>query len=365
MSGTFAHIGKTLVIECSHIDWRSPTARAATSTTLAVVLAILLGCAMHMQDVWWAGISAYVSTRPGSLRRGLRRILGTVAGATLAIMSIGCLAYDPFACSLALFAVAFVGIIGFNVSRHGYAWLFMSVTFGMVLLASLSAPQEVFFTGVHRIMGVGIGTCTAMAVATILPAGHAEPAAVPRGWSDLLGSGLPITLHAIRAGVTVALIPVVWSAFVLPGVSQMAVTLTAVLATPVTAAPDETHRRIVDRGLQRLLGCFIGGLLALAVLGLGFASLVPWLVALAGGIWLFAYVQHGSHDATYAATQGGVVFMMTLVQGTGPPASMIPGIDRFVGISLGLLMLTLTMFVIGSPTLSRRELSGSGRPEQA
>jgi uncharacterized membrane protein YccC len=100
----------------------------------------------------------------------------------------------------------------------------------------------------------------------------------------------------------------------------MAITLSAVLTTPATAEIDE-HRQIIDRGLQRLLGCLMGGLLTLAVLGLGFGSLLQWLIALATGVWLFANVQHGSHDAAYAGTRASVVFMMTLAQGAGPPTA--------------------------------------------
>jgi hypothetical protein len=66
-------------------------------------------------------------------------------------------------------------------------------------------------------------------------------------------------------------------------------------------------------------------------------------------VWLFAYMQHGTHDATYVGTQAGVVFITTLVQGSGPPESTLPGIDRFVGVSLGLLVLLLAIFLIGSP----------------
>src|SRR5215469_8541267 len=77
--------GNTLVALFAGIDRRSPEAREATTTTLAVVLAVLIGCAMHLQEVWWAAISAYVSTNPLSIARGLRRILGTLAGAMLAI----------------------------------------------------------------------------------------------------------------------------------------------------------------------------------------------------------------------------------------------------------------------------------------
>jgi hypothetical protein len=74
-----------------------------------------------------------------------------------------------------------------------------------------------------------------------------------------------------------------------------------------------------------------------------------WPIALAGGVWLFAYVQHGTHDATHVGTRAGVVFIATLVQGSGPPESIFRGIDRFAGVSLGLLMLFAAMLLIGPP----------------
>jgi uncharacterized membrane protein YccC len=342
------HAARTLAAACAAIDRQSEASRGATTTTLAVVLAVLIGCAMHLQEVWWAAISAYMSTNPQSTGRGLRRILGTIVGAILAIMLIGWLSDDAVACCLVLFVVTLVGTIGFNVSAWGYAWLFVCITFGMVLLSSLPSPVGAFFLGIDRIIEVVIGTCAAMAVTKVLI--DETPANAPvRGWSDLLGSGLPIVMHAIRAGVTVALLPVAWSTFDLPGASQMAITLVAVLATPVTDL-HATHRRVVERGLHRFLGCLVGGLLALILLGLSFSFVLPWLIALAGGVWLFAYMQHGTHDATYVGTQAGVVFIITLVQGSGPPESILPGLERFVGVSLGLLILFLAIFLLGSST---------------
>ena len=38
--------------------------------------------------------------------------------------------------------------------------------------------------------------------------------------------------------------------------------------------------------------------------------------------------------------QGAVVFIMTMVQGWGPPSSIIPGIERFAGLAGGLLSCT-------------------------
>src|SRR5262245_61508708 len=100
---------RTLAADCAAIDSRSQASRAATMTTLAVVLAVLIGCAVHLEEVWWAAISAYVSTNPQSITRGLRRIVGTVVGALLAILLIEWLANDFVACCLVLFVVTVVG----------------------------------------------------------------------------------------------------------------------------------------------------------------------------------------------------------------------------------------------------------------
>jgi uncharacterized membrane protein YccC len=342
------HAGKTLAAAYASIGSRDQAARAATATTLAVVLAVFIGCAIHLQEVWWAAISAFMTTNPQSTARGMQRILGTAVGAMLAIMLVGWLSDDLVSCCLVLFVVVVVGSIGFNVSPSGYAWLFVCITFGMVLLSSLPNPVTAFSFGIDRIIEVVIGTGAAMAVANLLI--EKAPIDAPvLDWSDLLSRGLPIVMHAIRSGVAVALLPVVWSTFDLPGASQMAVTLVAVLATPVMTDLHATHRRVVERGVHRLFGCLLGGLLALALLGLNFSIVLSWLSALAGGVWLFAYLQHGTHDATYVGTQAGVVFIITLVQGSGPPESILPGIDRFAGVSLGLLILFLAIFLIGSP----------------
>ena len=94
--------------------------------------------------------------------------------------------------------------------------------------------------------------------------------------------------------------------------------------------------------------------------------MLPWLIALAAGVWLFAYMQHGTHDAIYVGTQAGVVFIITLVQGSGPPESILPGIERFVGVSLGLLILFLAIFLIGSSsTTSGSREGGASRSQLA
>jgi hypothetical protein len=52
-------------------------------------------------------------------------------------------------------------------------------------------------------------------------------------------------------------------------------------------------------------------------------------------------VQGSRRGVGYVGTQGAMVFISTLVQGSGPPTSILPGIDRFAGIGGGLLILLM------------------------
>jgi uncharacterized membrane protein YccC len=253
------------------------------------------------------------------------------------------------ACTLVLFAVALVGLIGANVSRYAYAWLLIVVTFGLVVLPSLDAPPLASVTAVYRVLEVTVGTVCAVGMALVLEPTPALPPAVERGWSGLLGPQLDVTLYAIRWAVAVAMLPWLWRLFGVTGMTQMAVTLVAVLATPVASDPRDTNRQILTKGLQRLVGCAAGGVAGLALLGLGIDSTVPWLLSLAVPVWLFAYVANGSHTATYVGTQAGVVLVMTLIQGHGPPTSLEPALDRLAGIFLGLLIVMAVVLLTTPP----------------
>lgn len=54
-------------------------------------------------------------------------------------------------------------------------------------------------------------------------------------------------------------------------------------------------------------------------------------------------------------TQATVVFIMTLVQGFGPPESIWPGLDRLSGIMFGLLLLLVVSLLLSALELSPSE----------
>ncbi len=339
-------LAETLVAlghDLTEMPLRGPRAAVATMSALAVVISVIIACAMHLPDVWWAGISGLMcsqATRPASLRKGVLRIAGTFAGAGMAFLLIPWLAYDEVACCLVLFGAAAAAVLGFSLSAHGYAWLLCGITFAMVTLLLLPDPGQGFFVATTRALEVTVGTVTAMLLALAMaPGSSAAPEPAP-GWSGLFDARWPTLLHATRAGIAVACIPLLWSWFDLPEVAVMVTTLASVMAIPVLAqAPLDDEKRIIARSVQRLLGCFLGGALGLLLLGLDLTEFLPWLLALGAAIWLCGQIQTSARGTAYVGMQAGMVLVMTLVQGEGPPGSILPGINRLTGIVLGLVVL--------------------------
>jgi uncharacterized membrane protein YccC len=319
--------------------------RQCAMTALSVALATTVALVVRVDAVWWAAISAFVSTQataPASMQRGVLRILGTTAGAALAVLLVRWLAEDIVALSLVLLVVSTLGVLGFLVSGHGYAWLLSAITADIVLLSALDDPLSVLDVACSRLAEVTIGTVAAILVA-ILMAPEPDAAAVPSapGWSDLLGSQWAAVQQALRAGVGVMMVPPVWSWLELPNLSQTAITVTAVMAVPALSGDDATAQQIKDRSMQRVFGCLLGGVAGLACLALSIERFLPWLLMLTAGVWIAAHVQGSRRGVGYVGTQGAMVFISTLVQGSGPPTSILPGIDRFAGIGGGLLILLM------------------------
>ncbi len=336
--------------EVRGIQFSGSRARLSTMTALSTSLSVVIALALHMDYVWWAGISGFMSiqaTRPGSIQRALLRVGGTFAGACLAILLTPWVAYDHVAGSLLVFAFATLGILGYQVSSHAFAWLFAGITVNLIVMSSLQDPTLAFHYAFYRTAEVAIGAAVALVIAFALaPDGGAAPPPPP-GWRQLWTRDWPRVLHAMRCGLTVMLLPWVWSWFNQLSLTQMSVTVAVIMAVPVAPGdPLESGRRVASQSLQRVMGCFIGGLAGLLLLALSFTEFLPWLLALTAVLWVGAYIQTSTKGVGYIGTQAALVLIMTLVQGWGPPDSILPGIARFAGMmaGLGILMVVSLIF---------------------
>lgn len=281
------------------------------------------------------------------------RIIGSAVGATIAVIVIGLFVYDPLPFCLCLFALACAGLIGFATSRHGYAWLVGAITGNLVMLMALDQPQITFTIAVNRVFEVTIGTAASLLVTFLPSPASALPTPPPllfwtrrhaAEFERWLRSIWPLILHACRGGLTVMLLPLLASSLAPLGPSTMAVTAVAVLAVPTTAVIEPDARTIVQRSAYRLVGCALGALMGLFCLYWVGSNFLVWLLLLMAGVWLSSQIQSGITGIGYVGTQAGLAFLLSMIQGQGPPLSPTPGIDRFAGMMAGLtVLLVITM----------------------
>jgi uncharacterized membrane protein YccC len=318
--------------------------RQCLMAALVVPLAITFALLLELDSVWWAGISGFMTvlaTGSASLKRGLIRVGATIAGVIAALIVARWLPYNHVALALFLAVTVFLGTVGMVVSPHGMAWLLGTITVNMVLLAGLDDPLSIPKIAFNRWSEVTVGViASALVTNLIAPGGASEPAPAPPGWRRLLDEDWPAALQGIRAAISVVILLFAWLWLELPDFQQMAITVAVVMAAPgAGGAGIEGRHAVAERSLHRFLGCLVGGVAALGCLALSITAFVPWLLIIAAAMWICMHLQTSRRGVGYLGTQAAMVFIVTLAQGAGPPASLLPGIDRFVGITGGLLVL--------------------------
>jgi uncharacterized membrane protein YccC len=366
-------IAGALYTEFRSFEAGGPRGTAAVAAALSVSLAVLAALLLHSDEPWWAAISAWMvtwSSLAAALSRGAMRIIGSTVGAAIAVIVIGLFVYDPLPFCLCLFALAFAGLFGFATSRHGYAWLIGAITGNLVMLMALDQPQITFTIAVNRVAEVTIGTAAALLVTFLLPDDIAvpSPALAPPKPPPLLFwrrrhateferwllEVWPLVLHACRGGLTVMLLPFLVNWLAPLGPSTVAVTAVAVMAVPTTAIIEPDARTIIQRAVYRLVGCALGALLGLFCLYWVGTDLVIWLLLVMAGVWFSSQIQSGGTGIGYVGNQAGLAFLLSMIQGQGPPLSPTPGLDRFAGIMAGLFVLLIITMVVSLFRLAPR-----------
>lgn len=313
------------------------SARQGLTTATGVVVAVLAALLLGLQDPWWSAISAWVVAGPDRhmmLAKAMQRVMGTLlglaAGLVLATLSNGL----PALLLVALFCVGAVGTRARYVAAAPYAWLLGAVTATMVLVQAAVAPAGLFDFAANRSAEIITGVICAAAVAVlIMPAARGAPTAatpVPTAWE--------LSAVTLIGGLALVAVLLVWQRFDLPQPVQMAISALVVL--------DRDLGALRHRGRQRVVGCLLGGAFGLGAMTLGGASLALWLGVLGLGLFLFSVLHHGGGPSAYVGTQGGLAVIITLVAGRGPPASILPVVDRLAGATLGVLVLILTTTVV-------------------
>jgi len=354
-----------LAAELRALEWRGRRGLEAAEAAASVTLAVLAALALHSDEPWWSAITAFMVTRAApaeAISRGILRVAGSIVGALAALVALRLFVYQSLPFLLCLFLLAVVGLFGFVTSRHSYAWLIGAVTACLIMLMSFDQPQSAFNTAVNRVIDVAIGTAVSLIVCALspIPSGAAAPATSlleppPLAfWRRRYGAELqrwlpanrPLLLHACRGGLTVMLLPALaeWIAPVSP--VTMGITAVIVLGIPTTAIIHSDNLVIIKRGVHRLIGCVIGALAGLACLAFIGDDFLLWIALIPPGIWLCSQIQTGSTGVSYIGTQAMFSYLMSMVQGQGPPDTIAPGLNRLVGVIGGLSILLIVTLVL-------------------
>ncbi len=256
----------------------------------AVMLATFLALLLEIESPWWAAISAFMSltaTGGGSLRRGMLRLAGTIAGALLGFIMARWLPYDHFLMYLFIAGITMLGVVAMQVSPHGLAWMFLSITSILVLLEAIASPLQAAPIAYYRTFEVGIGVLSAIIASNLMFGWNREPPPVAPGWRHLLGAQWPVVLHGARSAIAVCMVIAIWMMLEVQEVVEMAITVAVVMAAPVVADGGlGTRHAVAVRSLHRLLGCTLGGIVALACLALNVESFAWWLGLIGVGVWI-------------------------------------------------------------------------------
>jgi len=314
--------------------------RQSLATATGVVAGVYVALWAGLEQPYWAAISALIIAnvdRGALFTKGVLRILGTIGGVVLGYQVSLLLEGFPVFQGLMLMLAAGTGMYLRQRTRYPYAWFYGALSFMLIVLCSMTAPATLYSFAIYRFMEIVIGVVAATLASWVISRREDFP------WGI---AAQPPTLPPAEAmrqsfagAVGVIIIVVSWAIFDLPQVIQVVISSLVVVDSNVT---NTRHR-----GWQRILGCIIGGITGLLVIWVDASDFVWWSASLFVGIFLFSRVHLGKTPNAYVGTQSALAFIITLV-GSGPPDSIMPPLNRLIGIIVGVSIMTVVVWAINA-----------------
>jgi uncharacterized membrane protein YccC len=314
--------------------------RQSLVTALAVVVAVLVSVSAGLDQPYWAAISALVVSnvdRTAMFTKGVLRVAGTVLGIVAGYYTALGIEGRPFAQLLVILVVAALGTYARRRSAYSYAWFYAAISFLLVMVCSLTTPEELYPFARNRCYEIVIG----VVAATIASWGFGPRSGTPVGLqaTAITSTAADAAWQGLAAGVGAVAIVLIWSLYDLPSLAQVFASSLVILDS------DPQTSRL--RGTQRIVGCILGGVLGFAVIGIDAVDFVWWLLALFGGIALCARLHLSPHPQAYVGTQMGVAFLLTVVA-VGPPESIEPPLNRLLGIVVGVSIMMVVSWALSA-----------------
>ena len=329
---------------------------------ISVLLAIVFAHVLGAQNVGWAAFSGYMVMRSHvseSLMRGTLRLVGTAAGAGVALLLAPFILFSPATMSLALAIFGGFTLYFALVGRRSYAWLFTGLTFCMILIEGMKHPgQSVVPFAQSRLLEIVAGTVACILVSAastflirrrLKPQGRETAAQTAVRNSTLWHTGA--ARHSVEGAIALASIPWIWAWFGITSLAQSSVTIMAVMMIPVASLGADPLNPVTSKLALRFVGCSVGGLLAIAILLGSHHSPLLMTLGVCLGVLVGRHIENGNAATSYIGTQFVLAFLVVLVPDSYSNAVVDPGVDRLAGILLGIVILEpvliLSHFVLG------------------
>jgi len=169
----------------------------------AAMLALYVSFALGLERPFWAMATVYITSQPlsGAVRsKAVFRLIGTLVGASAAVVMVPLLVGAPLLLSLALAgwvaACQFVSLL--DRTPRSYLFMLAGYTAALVGFPTVGHPEAIFDVAVLRAQEIGIGvTCAALVHAAIWP----------RSVTALLGARVRTLLGEAERWIADALAP--------------------------------------------------------------------------------------------------------------------------------------------------------------
>ncbi|WP_237476867.1 FUSC family protein [Lichenibacterium dinghuense] len=169
MSSPAAPADDRIVAWPAWLEAAAPKLLYGAKLAFAVALALFIAFALELDNPSWAGTSAAIVCQPvlgASLRKGFFRMVGTVVGATMAVILTGIFPQSRvgFLVGMALWTA--VCSFGNTLTRNfsAYAFALSGYTLAIIAGDSISEPGQAFHLAITRATEIIIGISCAMAV---------------------------------------------------------------------------------------------------------------------------------------------------------------------------------------------------------
>ncbi|KZK83851.1 Fusaric acid resistance protein family protein [Pseudovibrio sp. W64] len=313
-------------------------------TSLIVTLAAVAALIVDADAPWLAGLSALTvanSDWTNVWRKGAQRVLGTIIGAVVGYIFVILFVEEQPLQMIAVAGLAILAIYKRLASPNfGYAWLLGAVTALLAIYISIAELGQLFPLLFDRALNLALGVAVAAAVTHVFikndgfslgiaPFGKPTIENLDKDW---------VVALCVSGAVVAVTAPIIYDRHDLTGTVQIAITSMVVLCGPV-----ESVKKVA---LNRAVGCFVGGVMGLALAAIAFQEFFWWLIAMWAGLWILTSVHHGNSYWAYAGTQAGYAFVIAALASSGPISDIQLVLDRLVGVVLGAIIGGAALFVV-------------------